>query len=149
MIFLKNYLERLGADQLYDLAKFVVNENFNHHTGGIYPTNYKTEINSIFKEEYIYIQNSKIFVSKDCGNLIIASIRVLRWDYKEVLPIQKIFGINPLLLNGHNINKSIWHIGRFAIKKGIRDINLFKRLMVCAITSYMSIQKLYCLCRMR
>ncbi|MDO6518587.1 hypothetical protein [Zobellia uliginosa] len=133
MILPKNYLERLGADRLYDLAKFVVNENFKHHTSSVYPENYTKEIGSILKEEKDYFNNAQIFVSKDVDNSIIGSIRVLRWNYTDVLPIQKIFGINPLLLNGHCIKSSIWHIGRFAIKKGVNDINLFKRLMVCAI----------------
>jgi hypothetical protein len=43
------------------------------------------------------------------------------------------FGICPLLCtNGHSVNE-IWHIGRFAIKKGLRDLNLLKKLMVAAI----------------
>ena len=133
MILPKNYLERLELEQLFDLAKFVVNENFKHHTSSIYPENYENDISSIFQEEMLYFKNAGIFVSKDEDNSIIGSIRVLRWNYKDILPIQKIFGINPLLLNGYDINKSIWHIGRFAIKKGVKDINLFKRLMVCAI----------------
>lgn len=29
--------------------------------------------------------------------------------------------------------ESIWHIGRFVIKRGVGNINLFKKLMVCAI----------------
>lgn len=133
MILPKNYLEKLELEQLFDMAKFVVNENFKHHTSSICLRNYENEISSIFQEEILYFRNAEIFVSKDEDNSIIGSIRVLRWNYKDRLPIQKIFGIEPLSLNGCNISKSIWHIGRFAIKKGVKDIKLFKRLMVCAI----------------
>ena len=60
---------------------------------------------------------------------ILGSIRILKWNYTDVLPIQKIFGINPLLVtNEPNIN-AIYHIGRFAIRKDISDLNLFKKLL--------------------
>ena len=118
---------------MYELAEFVVKENFNHHSDNQLPEGYHDDIESIFKEEVKYYENSKVFVSKDASGSIIGSIRVLKWNFIDVLPLQKIFGINPLLaINEPNINE-IYHIGRFAIKKGVRDINLFKQLMVCAI----------------
>jgi len=43
------------------------------------------------------------------------------------------FGINPLLVPGGLAAKGIFHIGRFAINKEVKDVNLFKQLMVCAI----------------
>lgn len=133
MILPKNNLERLQLNQLFELATFVVTENFKHHTNCVKPLGYENEINSIFKEELNYFNNSQIFVSRDFDKSIIGSIRVLRWNYLDTLPIQKIFNINPSLFIDENPQKPIWHIGRLAIRRGIRNINLFKQLMVCAI----------------
>ena len=134
MGFFYNYLEKLKVDQLYQLAEFVVKENFNHHLNEkVYPIDYLNEVNSVFEEESLYFKNAKIFILKDSNNSLLASIRVLRWDRKQELPIQKIFGIDPLSLKSLDNEETIWHIGRFAIKKGMGDINLFKRMMVCAL----------------
>ncbi|WP_299677174.1 hypothetical protein [uncultured Dokdonia sp.] len=133
MILTKNYLEKLNANQILDLAQFVVTENFKHHSENILPEDYKKDINSIKKEELNYFKNSQIFVAKDYSGSILGAIRVLRWNYTDTLPIQKIFGINPLLAIHQPSINNIYHIGRFAIKKDAGDINLFKKLMVCAI----------------
>jgi len=134
MILSKNYLEKLQPSQMYDLAKFVVVENFNHHSDGIFPKNYEDDVEAVYKEELKYYHDSEVYVSKDSFNSIFGSIRVLKWNFVDILPLQKIFGINPLLaISQPNIN-AIYHIGRFAIKKDVKGINLFKQLMVCAIT---------------
>ena len=130
MILRKNYLERLPKKQLIDLAKFIVTENFKHHSNNILPENYKNDVHSIYKEELSFYKNSEIFATKDYAGNILGAIRLLKWNYTDVLPLQKIFGINPLLaLSQPNIN-DIYHIGRFAVKKDVRDINLFKKLLV-------------------
>jgi len=131
MILLKNYLEKLQKNQLLDLAEFVVTENFKHHSNNNYPKDYKDDVNAIYKEELNYYKASDIFTVKDYLGFILGSIRVLKWNYTDVLPLQKIFGINPLLvINKPSIN-NIYHIGRFAVKKDVCDINLFKRLLIC------------------
>lgn len=131
MILAKNYLERLPKSQLLDLAEFVVTENFKHHSNNNFPKNYKNDVYSIYKEELNFYENSDVFTTKDNAGSILAAIRLLKWNYTDVLPLQKIFGINPLLaLSNRNIN-DIYHIGRFAVKKDVRDINLFKKLLVC------------------
>ena len=131
MILAKNYLERLPKNQLPDLAEFVVTENFKHHSNNELPKNYKNDVNSIYKEELSFYEKAEIFTTKDNMGNILGAIRLLKWNYPDVLPIQKIFGINPLLtLNQPNIN-DIYHIGCFAVKKDVRDINLFKKLLVC------------------
>lgn len=133
MILTKNYLERLTSKDIIGLAEFIVTENFNHHADNVYPIDYKEDIESIYKEELNYFDNAMAFAVRDHLGDILGAIRVLKWNYTDVLPIQKIFGINPLLITGHSPLKSIWHIGRFAIKQKVRDISLFKQLMVCAI----------------
>lgn len=134
MIHKKNYLERLNTNEINKLSEFVVIENFKHHTSAILPKDYKDDVRSIYKEEINYIKNSEIYVSKNNLGSILGSIRVLKWNFTDVLPIQKIFGINPFTVIGDIELNDIWHIGRFAIKKEASDINLFKQLMICAIT---------------
>lgn len=133
MILRKANIERLQLDQLFDLARFVVKENFKHHTNPANPVDLENEINCIFKEELNYFENAQVFVSRGFDKSITGTIRVLRWNFLDTLPVQKIFNIKPVVFSGGNHQKPVWHIGRFAIKKGIRDINLFKQLMVCAI----------------
>lgn len=131
MMLVKKYLERLPKSQLINLAEFIVTENFKHHSNNKLPENYKNDVNSIYKEELSFYENSEIFATKDHTGNILGAIRLLKWNYTDVLPLQKIFGINPLLaLSQPNIN-DIYHIGRFAVKKDVRDINLFKKLLVC------------------
>lgn len=131
MTLTKNYLERLPKNQLLDLAEFVVTENFKHHSNNNLPKNYRDDVNSIYKEELGFYRNSEVFTAKDNTGAILGAIRLLKWNYTDVLPIQKIFGINPLLvINKKRIN-NIYHIGRFAIKKDVRDLNLFKGLLAC------------------
>ncbi|MGG8495310.1 hypothetical protein ACQY1Q_02740 [Tenacibaculum sp. TC6] len=134
MILSKNYLEKLAIKEVYNLSKFVVEENFNHHIEKDDFKSIKKYILSVYKEEVQYVPNSKIFVSKDDLGKITGSIRVLKWNYIDKLPIQRLFGINPLLNIEDRCFNEIWHIGRFAIKKGIKDSNLFKKLMICAIS---------------
>lgn len=126
-------LNVLATDELRTLAEFVVQENFNHHTASLLPDEYYQDIEAVFNEELQYSKNAKTFVFKNAEGEIEGAIRVLRWNYVDILPIQKIFNINPIEITGMSPLKKIWHIGRFAIKKGESDINLFKRLMVCAI----------------
>ncbi|QTD38555.1 hypothetical protein JL193_04510 [Polaribacter batillariae] len=135
MILKKNYLEKLESDQLFDLAEFIVMENFKHHSNQVLPKDYRKDIHSIYNEEIIYCKNSEIFVAKDHLGGMVGAIRVLKWNYIDVLPIQKIFGINPLVATKEIHVHNIYHIGRFAIKKEIGNIYLFKQLMICAIAS--------------
>lgn len=120
---------------LQELAEFVVKENYKHHVGKRPYECIKDEINSVYQEELQYIDNSTIFVVRDNTGKIVGSIRVFKWDRKKILPIQKIFGINPLEAIHAESDYSYWHIGRFAIDSfaGIPTITLFKQLMVYAV----------------
>jgi hypothetical protein len=134
MIITQSYLERLELDQLTELAKFVVEENFSHHCEDVTTTELVNDTQEVYDEELNYFKDSEIFVAKDFSGNIQGSIRVIKWDYKVMLPIQKIFDIDPLsVLNYSEKLSSVWHIGRFATRKDIKDRTLFKRLMVCAI----------------
>nr|WP_294924943.1 hypothetical protein [uncultured Flavobacterium sp.] len=134
MIITQSYLERLELDQLTELAKFVVEENFSHHCENVTSKELIDDTQDVYDEELNYFKDSEIFVAKDFSGNIQGSIRVIKWDYKARLPIQKIFDIDPLTLLSYSEKlSSVWHIGRFATKKNIKDKTLFRRLMVCAI----------------
>ena len=134
MIITQSYLERLELNQLTELAKFVVEENFNHHCEEVNSEEIVKDTQEVYDEELMYFKDSEIFVAKDFSGNIQGSIRVIKWDYQAKLPIQKIFNIDPLcILNNSERASSIWHIGRFATNRNIKDRTLFRRLMVCAI----------------
>lgn len=129
----KNHHTEISQNDILLMSKFVVTENFNHHSNEILPGHYQNDIDAVYKEEMGFLENSKIFAFKnDLGDLM-GTIRVLKWDFITPLPIQKMFGINPFICAEGNAINEIWHIGRFAIKKGVRDVNLLKKLLVCAI----------------
>jgi len=135
MIITQSYLGQLELNLLTDLAKFVVEENFNHHCENAQSIELQNDVADICHDELKYSKNSKYFVAKDSSGNIQGSIRIIKWDYKTTLPIQKIFNINPLdTLDNQNSVSSIWHIGRFATSKKSDDKTLFKKLMVHAIT---------------
>ena len=107
---------QLDKKNLYELAEFVVRENYKHHDGDFSTESIREEIHAVL------IPGLR---SGDGG---------LR-DRKKILPLQKLFGINPLKIIHHEKDYSYWHIGRFAIDSfaGIPTITLFKQLMVYAI----------------
>lgn len=121
----------LDKHHLFDLAKFVVEENYSHHCAD--NQFFNKEINEVYLEE-LKLSNSKVFVSRDINYSIVGSIRVLKWNHNDILPIQKLFNIDISELN-QSKKCNIWHIGRFAIKKGIdkTGFTVFKTLMVCAV----------------
>ncbi len=131
MIQTNHYLGKLEKNQLKNLAEFVVRENFKHHSNNNLPENYRTDVNAIYDEELNFYKNSEVFITRNQKGMITSAIRVLKWNFIDVLPIQKIFGINPILAISDPNVKDIYHIGRFAVSKDIRDINLFKKLLVC------------------
>ncbi len=134
MIITQSYINQLELDQLTELAKFVVEENFSHHCEEtVTSVQLQNDIKEICTEESGYFKNSEIFVVKDPLGSIQGSIRVLKWDYKATLPIQKLFNINPLDVTYTQRVSSIWHIGRFATNKNNQDRTLFRKLMICAI----------------
>lgn len=123
----------ISQNEIFNMSKFVVTENCNHHSNEVFSDTYQKDIDSVYREEMGFLEHSKIFAFKsDLGELI-GTIRVLKWDFMSQLPIQKMFGINPFVCTDGNDINEIWHIGRFAIRKGVRDINLLKKLLVCAI----------------
>lgn len=60
---------------------------------------------------------------------------IFHWDKHKILPIEKLYGINPLNAVHNHIKYNYWHIGRFAAAKDLKlpSLSLFKRLMALAV----------------
>ncbi len=63
---------------------------------------------------------------------IVGSVKVTKWDKGIVLPIQKLFNVDPEFFETRG--KSIWHVGRFAISSRAKDgAKLLRKLIAIAI----------------
>lgn len=122
---------------LHGTAKFVVEENYKHHhnTEIVYANELENEIKSVYQEELAYQENSNYFIVENLQSQMIGCIRVMKWNMQQKLPMQKIFGINPLEHIEISDITTFWHIGRFAISacSDIPSVTLFKQLMIYSI----------------
>ncbi len=126
---------RVSADRLHDIARFVVIQNYNHHSSEPIPDTAQEEIKDIYHEELSYAGESVYFIVRDNKGSIIGSIRVFKWNKVIPTPMQKIFNISPLEKVETTQDASFWHIGRFAIDStvGFSTITMFKQLMALAV----------------
>ncbi len=131
---------------LEELARFVVEENYKHHsTNPPCKEKLESDIMTVYNEEKtLYSDTSSVFIAR-CNHKIIGAIRVFKWDKKKVLPIEKLYGINPLKVVSQDTRAEFWHIGRFAVDSstGISPIHLFKQLMVYAVSPIMKSENGY------
>ena len=121
---------------LSEITRFVVAENFQHHSVNYTKEYLAAEVSELYSDESLYSNHSTYYVARDAANQMIGAIRIMKWDKKCELPIQKIWGINPLSETGTmNIQGNIWHVGRFAISssKNVAGLSLFKQLLVYAL----------------
>lgn len=127
---------RVGTDRLHDVARFVVTQNYNHHSSEPIPDSVHQEIEAIYHEELSFSRDSTYFIVRDKNEKMVGCIRVFRWNKQTPTPMQKIFHISPLEKIGNSPTTSFWHIGRFAIDStsGFSTVKLFKQLMVLAVT---------------
>ena len=130
---MKHSLKRLETHEIFNMVKFIVNENFNHHMYNASKQHYTSEVNTLYDEELTYYQNSKIYIERDSYGSILGSIRVLKWNFVDTLPIQKLFGINPLYHMDLTKVNDVFHFGRLAIQKSYPSLQLFKKLIAIAI----------------
>lgn len=131
---------------LGELARFVVEENYKHHSAlPACMDKLESEVISVYDEERsLYSDTSSIYIAR-YGNRMIGSIRVFKWDKKRELPIEKLYGINPLKTIPQAADAEYWHIGRFAVDSSsdISPITLFKQLMVYAVSPIMKNEHAY------
>lgn len=140
--YITNYenlsLWQISEEELSELSKFVIEENYKHHQPQMSSDrNFEAEFLSVLKEEKAFYHYSSIIVAKDEYHNMVGAIRVTSWDNNpHTIPLSRLFGNQlvdiPQLMSKH---KHVWHIGRFAIKKGVSDNGrLFKLLMLYAIS---------------
>lgn len=121
---------------LLEIAQFVVRENHSHHLSSFTEKEVNEDVKSVLEEEeYLYDNESHIYIARDSFGKMIGCIRSFHWDKHKILPVEKIYGINPLNAIHRESKYSFWHIGRFAVAKGagISTLTLFKRLMALAV----------------
>lgn len=121
---------------LNEIANFIVRENYSHHLSSFTEEDINKDIESVLEEEeYLYDNKSYIYIARDSFGNMIGCIRSFHWDRHKTLPIEKIYGINPMNTIHQENKYSFWHIGRFAVAKeaGISTLTLFKRLMALAL----------------
>ena len=131
-----NYtIHRIENVDLRQLAEFVVSENCRHHCADESVVSEDVDcIKAICQEEKSFA-NSYIYIAYNNLGKIIGSIRTFKWDKNSLLPMEKIFGINPIDAVPHGKDYDFWHIGRFAIDSysGISTLTLFKQLVYLSI----------------
>ena len=120
----------LHRDDLLKYIKFVVNQNEAHHGNYNFPLNNIELLHTIFKEEMSLFNYSNYFVALDGNKQIIGGIRTTEYNSSLTLPMERLFGFSPLR---GTTNCKIWHIGKFAVKKELRSITIFKELISYAI----------------
>lgn len=87
-----------------------------------------------------YVSSSYLFVAENERGDLIGCIRVMAWGHRSVLPIHKIFGIDPHKEIPDSEQFLFWHVGRFAVDSccNISSLILFKELMMLAINPIVS-----------
>ena len=121
---------------LNEIANFVVRENYSHHMSSFTEEEINKDIKSVLEEEeYLYDEKSRIYIARDYFGKMIGCIRSFHWDKHKTLPIEKVYGINPLHAVHEEEKYSYWYIVRFAVAKdsGLSTLTLFKRLMALAV----------------
>lgn len=111
-------------------------ENYKHHVGTVEASQIADDIADVTKEELaLYGDNTYIYIARDNQGKILGSIRSFLWNRQSVLPLERIYGINPLKAIHSDVKFNYWHVGRFAIDStsGISTFTLFKSLMALAV----------------
>ena len=126
-------IHQLPTYKLYRLAEFVVHQNYRHHTKET-ESDYRREILSVYREELSYSVHSHILVATTFDEQIVGSIRLMKWDKMQKLPIQKHFHLTSFIHLLPVDCATIWHIGRFAVDSDANcGLTLFKQLMLYAM----------------
>lgn len=126
---------QIDEKSVFDLIKFVVKENYKHHMRDNSTVDIENKIHALYMEELAFSESATAYLARNNIGEIIGSIRVLKWNTEQTLPIHTIFGIDPMEVLPSECPMNYWHVGRFAIdsSSGISTISLFKQLMLCAI----------------
>lgn len=122
---------RLPLTCIKKLVSYVITENYLHHGVQKHVADLASETSVLYAEEAQYT-DSYIFAAI-ADNRICGSIRICKKLPGQVMPIEKIYGIDISALVSDCA--SVYHIGRFAVTKGADSsgIRIFKTLMALAL----------------
>lgn len=126
-------IELLNQAEIATVSTFVVTQNLLHHASRQSTIGSNLLHKSVYTEDNLYFNNSKYYVARNQSDDIVGSIRVMRWDGVQQLPFEKEYNLKISDFTDSTNASFVWHIGRFAIRSGIRSIILLKKLMVIAI----------------
>lgn len=127
-------IRKISADRLFDAVEFVVEQNFTRHLQTGFTADYFDLVRTIYEEEIIHYHQSYFFVAENHFKTIIGCVRTLKWNKINQLPIEKIFGLSVVERCHISSDSTVWHIGRFATRQGAGSIELFKQLIMIAIS---------------
>lgn len=132
-------LFELKTTEISELAAFVVSENMKHHRSAKCPRLLESERQTVCDEESRFA-NSRIFAARSANGTLVGTIRLLKWNRMDLLPIEKLFGISPLDLLASGTPAEVWHLGRFAVSREGNTFGstLFKILMTLALSEICS-----------
>jgi len=131
-----NIFEKIRFNQLNSLIYFVVKENLSRYKTDNPKLDFKSCVRKIYNEEKILFKDSNYYVLRSSEGSLLGSIRTLELkdDSNYILPIQNLFNIHPFDVIKKNF-KSVFHIGRFAIKSNVQDISILKAFITLSIIS--------------
>lgn len=122
---------RLSLICIKELVSYVIRENYLHHGVQKDAAERESETAALCAEEAQYT-DSHIFAAM-AGNRICGTIRICKKLPGQVLPLEKMYGIDVWTLVP--ADTSVYHIGRFAVSKGAdgSGIRVLKTLMALAL----------------
>jgi len=122
---------RLPLSFTEELIRFVVKENYQHHGVRRSTEEREAEIAMLCEEESQYT-DSQIFAAIS-DHTLCGSIRICRKLPGQVLPLEKLYALDVNALTAER--STIYHIGRFAVSKGVDrcGIRIFRTLMALTL----------------
>lgn len=121
-------LSKLEKEDLYKSVEFPILTNYRNYYQNMDLSKFQYYLNVNYSKELLFFENAFYYAILANGE-ILGTIRTVKWDHTTPIPMEEIFGIsinNVLIPN--NSNKTIWHIGRFAIDRKTRH-NLSSQLL--------------------
>ncbi|CAK7038961.1 MAG: hypothetical protein PEPC_01661 [Peptostreptococcus russellii] len=129
-------LSKVEVEDLYKSVEFSILTNYHNYNQTINPFDLEHDITVSYNKELDFFENAFYYAILAEGD-ILGTIRVVKWDHTTVLTMEEIYGISvEEILKDYNSNKTIWHIGRFAIDSKTRhnlSSQLLKMLLMYAI----------------
>lgn len=129
-------LSKVEAEDLYKSVEFSILTNYHNYNQIIDQSDLEHDLIVNYNKELDFFENAFYYAILADDN-ILGTIRAVKWNHTTTLPMEEIYEISvDDVLKNYNSNKTIWHIGRFAIdSKAHHNLNsqLLKMLLMYAI----------------